>query len=66
MIRLTRLDDSQVLLNIDLITHVQIGADTVVFLSTGESYVVKETAAQVEALVVQFRQRIFGIGPQQP
>jgi flagellar protein FlbD len=61
VINLTRLDGRQFLLNCDLISHVEIGADTVIFLSDGESFVVKETAAEIVTLVVQFKRRLYAV-----
>jgi len=61
LIKLTRLDGSHLLLNCDLISHVEIGADTVIFLSNGESFVVKETGDDIETLVVQFKRRLYAV-----
>ena len=63
MITLTRLDDTRILLNCDLISHVQIGADSVVFMTDGNSFVVKETPEEIEGLVIRFKKRIYGIEP---
>jgi len=66
LIKLTRLDDTQIMLNCDLISHVQIGTDTVVFMADGNSFVVKETSVEIENLIVQFKKRIYGIEPLKP
>ena len=58
MIRLTRLNQSEIIINSDLIEHVEIGANTVVTLSDGNSFVVKECAEEIVEKVVQFKRRI--------
>jgi flagellar protein FlbD len=58
MIRLTRLNQSEIIINSDLIEHVEIGANTVVTLSDGNSFVVKESAEELVDRVVQFKRRI--------
>jgi len=60
MIRLTGFDHSRVLLNSDLIQHVEDAPDTTIVLSNGEVFRVLETPEQVRALIVQFRREIMG------
>jgi len=59
MICLTRLNHVPVMLNSDLIEHVEITPDTVVVLTTGHSFMVLESAAEVRDRVIAFRRAIF-------
>lgn len=58
MIRLTRLNSAPIVVNSDLIEHVDITPDTVIVMTTGQVFRVRESADEVIARVVQFRQRI--------
>jgi flagellar protein FlbD len=60
MIRLTRLNQTEVILNSDLIEHIEMGADTVVTLTNGSSFVVQENAEQILDKIVAFKGRILG------
>lgn len=60
MIYLTRINQTPLILNPDLIEHIQSTPDTVITLTTGRNYLVLETPDQVIDRVVGFRQRIFG------
>jgi flagellar protein FlbD len=60
MIRLTRLNRSPIVLNSDLIEHIDITPDTVVTLTTGQILRVRETADEVLERIVEFRRRIHG------
>lgn len=59
MIRLTRLNHVSLVLNSDLIEHIEETPDTVVTLTTGQILRVRESADQVVARIVEFRRRIF-------
>ena len=60
MIKLTRLNNSQILVNPDLIEHVELNTDTVVTLTTGTSFIVKEHAEEILELIVEFKRSLFG------
>ncbi len=60
MVRLTRLNHLPLVLNSDLIEHIEETPDTVITLTTGQIVRVRETADQVVQLVVEFRRRING------
>jgi flagellar protein FlbD len=60
MVRLTRLNHLPVVLNSDLIEHVEETPDTVITLTNGQIVRVRETADQVIERVVEFRRRIHG------
>jgi len=59
MIRLTRLNHVPLIVNADLIEHVEITPDTVVALTNGQKFMVLETAEEVVDKVIQFRQAIL-------
>lgn len=58
MIRLTRLNGDPFLLNPDLIEHVETTPDTVINLTTGHQFMVRESAGEVVNRVVEFRREI--------
>lgn len=67
MIRLTRLDDREVVINSDLVVMVEATPDTVVTLTTGDRILVKEGVEEVVERAVAFRHRVLqgpgGYGP---
>ena len=64
MIRVTRINHSPLILNSDLIEHIETTPDTVISLTTGQKYVVTESADGVIEKIVEFRRRIFGAPPE--
>jgi flagellar protein FlbD len=60
MIRLTRLNRVPLVLNSDLIEHIEATPDTVITLTTGQIVRVLETADEVIERIVEFRRRIHG------
>ena len=58
MIHLTRLNHAPLVLNSDLIEHMEVTPDTVVTLTTGQKIVVLESAEEVMERVIQFRRSI--------
>jgi flagellar protein FlbD len=62
MIRLTRLNRLPLVLNCDLIEHIEVTPDTVITLTTGQILRVRESADEVIDRIVDFRRRIFGPG----
>jgi len=65
MITVTRFDQSEVVLNADLIEFVEAKPDTYITLVTGKKLLVRETSEQVVARVIEFR-RLAGIFPRPP
>ena len=57
MIRLTRLNRQEFILNSDLIETVEATPDTMITLMNGKKYIVLESAAEVVDEVVGFRWR---------
>jgi flagellar protein FlbD len=59
MIRLTRLNRALMVLNSDLIEHIDVTPDTVITLTTGQILRVRESADEVIGRIVDFRRRLF-------
>jgi flagellar protein FlbD len=59
MIRLTRLNQVPLVVNSDLIEHVEATPDTVIVLTTGQKILVLETADEVIERVVLFRRAVL-------
>jgi flagellar protein FlbD len=59
MIHLTRLNHTAVVLNCDLIEHVDTTPDTVISLTTGQKLIVLESAEEIIERVVRFRRLIL-------
>ena|GEM_PF-152966 len=59
MIKLTRLSHEPLVLNSDLIEHMEVTPDTVITLTTGQKLRVSETADEVIARVIEYRRAIF-------
>jgi len=66
MIRLTRLNHVPMMLNSDLIEHVEVTPDTVVTLTTGQKFMVLESADEVRDRVIEFRRAIHAHLDQYP
>ena len=60
MIWLTRLNRVPMVLNSDLIEHIDVTPDTVITLTTGQILRVRESASEVVERIVEFRHRIYG------
>jgi flagellar protein FlbD len=60
MIRLTRLNHIPLIVNSDLIEHIEVTPDTVVTLMSGQKFMVLESSEEVVDRVIAFRKSIFG------
>ncbi len=58
MIRLTRINRVPLVLNSDLIEHVEITPDTVIAMTSGQKFMVLESADEVIQRVIDFRRTI--------
>jgi len=58
MIRLTRINHVPLVLNSDLIEHVEVTPDTVISLTNGQKFVVLESPEEVVRRVIEFRRMI--------
>lgn len=64
MIRLTRLNNQALTVNSDLIKFVEQSPDTLITLVNGEKIVVRESAEEVLARIVEFRRSVLrGLSP---
>lgn len=59
MIEVTRLNDSKVIINADLIERVEESPDTVITLTNGNKIIVKESRQEVRNLVILYKKEIF-------
>lgn len=60
MIQLTRLNHVPLIVNADLIEHIEVTPDTVVALTTGQKFIVRESPEELVGKVIQFRRAILG------
>lgn len=59
MIELTRLNDSEITVNAEMIEMVEETPDTVITLTTGKKIIVKESRQEVKNLVISYKREIF-------
>jgi flagellar protein FlbD len=59
MIHLTRLNNTSITINSDLIKFVEQSPDTVITLLNGEKILVRESAEQILDRIVDFRRRLL-------
>lgn len=59
MIKLTRLNRVPLIVNADLIEHVEGSPDTVVALTNGQKFLVLESAEEIVEKVIEFRRAIM-------
>jgi flagellar protein FlbD len=59
MIRLTRLNHRPLILNSDLIEHIETTPDTVLSLTTGDKFVVRESAEEVLERIIDYRRALM-------
>jgi flagellar protein FlbD len=59
MIKITRLNHTPLIVNSDLIEHIETTPDTVIALTSGQKYMVLETVEEIIERVVAFRQSLL-------
>ncbi len=59
MINVTKLNDSRVVVNSDLIEFVESTPDTIITLTTGQKFMVKESVEEVVEMVTEYKRSIF-------
>jgi flagellar protein FlbD len=59
MIQLTRLNHKPLIINSDLIEHIEATPDTVLSLTSGQTFVVRETTEEVIERVVGYRRSLL-------
>jgi flagellar protein FlbD len=62
VIALTRLNGAPLLLNCDLIEAVENTPDTVLTLTSGNKLIVRDSMAEIQAKIVEFKRKIYGPG----
>ncbi|HEY4361262.1 MAG TPA: flagellar FlbD family protein [Bryobacteraceae bacterium] len=62
MIKVTRLNHAPLILNSDLIEHIEITPDTVITLTSGQKLMVRETAEEIVEKVIAFRRALLNPG----
>jgi len=63
MIHLTRINHEPIVVNSDLIEHIDLKPDTILTMTTGQKFVVLETAEEIVGRVVQFRRSLDAAAP---
>ena len=58
MIRVTRLNHVPLILNADLIEHIDMTPDTVITLTSGQKFMVLESAEEIVERVISFRRSL--------
>lgn len=59
MIMVTRINDSTFYINAELIETVEETPNTVITLTTGRKFIVKESAQRIRELVIEYKRKIF-------
>jgi flagellar protein FlbD len=58
MIHLTRLNQNEIVINSDLIEHIETTPDTVISLTNGQKFVVMESTADIVQRIIEFRRQL--------
>jgi flagellar protein FlbD len=58
MITLHKLNGAEVVINAELIEHMEPGPQTTICLATGNKFLVTESAGEITEKVVQYRRRV--------
>ncbi|OFZ22222.1 MAG: flagellar protein FlbD [Bdellovibrionales bacterium GWB1_55_8] len=59
MIRLSRLNGKEFILNCELIKYIEATPDTIITLTTGEKIMVREAVDDVVSATVRYRQQLY-------
>lgn len=65
MIKVTRLDHSELVVNAELIETVEATPDTVITLTSGKKLVVSEGVEEIVRRVMEYRRDVYGAQQQQ-
>lgn len=60
MIEVTRLNDTKLIINAELIEKVEESPDTIITLTSGNKIIVKESRQEIKNLVILYKKEIFG------
>ncbi|MDP8235172.1 MAG: flagellar FlbD family protein [Candidatus Erginobacter occultus] len=58
MIKLTRLNGQELVINAEMIERMEAKPDTIITLTTGEQYIVQDSVDQIIAKVTHYKQEI--------
>ena len=61
MVKVTRLNGTEFVVNSDLIEFIEATPDTVITLNTGKKIIVTETVDEVLCEIVKYRRKIHGL-----
>ena len=64
MVRITRLNDSVLVVNSDMIEFLEATPDTIVTLTTGRKVVAKESVDELIDKVVEYKRRCLALEPE--
>ena len=59
MIEVTRLNQKKIVINCDLIEYIEANPDTVITLTTGNKFVIKESVEETIEKVISFKRKTF-------
>ncbi len=59
MIRITRLNNTELIVNADLIEFIEATPDTIITLTTGQKLIASEPVEEIIERVIAFRRRIM-------
>ncbi len=59
MILLTKLDNTKILLNLEVVKYIESVPDTLIIFINGDSLIVRESLEEVEARVVELKRKIL-------
>ena len=59
MIELTKLDDSSILLNLEMVKYIESVPDTLITFINGETILVKETTHDLEQKIIHYKANIL-------
>jgi flagellar protein FlbD len=59
MIKVTKLNHTPLILNSDLIEHIEVTPDTVITLTSGQKFMVLESSQEIVERIMEFRKSLF-------
>lgn len=61
MIQVTRLNNTKLVINADLIEIIEALPDTTITLTTGKKFVVKESIEEIIRRIISYKKAIYGV-----
>ena len=59
MVSVTGVNDTKIVINADIIQSVEETPDTVITLTTGTKYIVKESSSDIVDRVIEYKRKIY-------